>query len=241
MNTLEKTYPRYNALDAIRGIAIALMLIYHFCFGLAQLGYLQANFSTSIFWITFRSVIILLFLNLVGIGLFLSRRNSAFNRNYLYRLGLLALYASLISLFSWWVRPSYFVYFGILHLIFVSSLLGLIFIRLKWVNLILGSVCLLVGFKFSIASSDSVLLSLLGITSEFRYSDDFAPLIPWFGFVLTGLFLGSKLAESKDSHVIKTWESNSWVTKLLCWTGKYSIHIYFIHFQLFYFLVLVFN
>jgi len=139
---------RYEFLDFIRGMAIALMLVYHFCFGLAQLGILDISFSTNLVWISFRFVIVFLFLSLAGVGLHLAARNKIDWRSYLKRLTLLLLYFSLITLFSRFVRPQFFVEFGILHLIFLSSILGLLFVRLYWVNLLLGLSIVALGYTF---------------------------------------------------------------------------------------------
>jgi len=230
--------PRYQFLDFTRGIAIGLMFIFHFCFGLSQLGYLNVEFSSNLFWVLFRFVIVFMFLSLVGIGLFLATRNKLNLKAYFKRLALLLVYLSLITLLSKFVRPNYYVYFGILHLIFVSSLLGLLFVKLQWMNLVLGVGLLIVGYRVQSDIFDHPLLQWIGMTSIQFSADDYAPLLPWFGLVLIGIFLGQILFnEQKQLVYLYQWKAQHWFSKLLSWAGRYSIHLYFFHFQFFYIVV----
>jgi uncharacterized membrane protein len=241
-------YPRqkrYQSLDLTRGYAIGLMLIYHLCFGLSQMGIINAQFSTDYFWIGFRTLIIFLFLNLVGIGLYLIKESSAFYSRFLKRLLVLAIYAGLISFISYQVRPSYHVYFGILHHIFIASLLGLAFVSVYRLNLLLGLGLIILGVSVNHDFFNNSALHLLGIGNKLVVSDDFAPILPWFGFVLLGIFTAQ--AVFKHNHLshfkheyLEKWQPNSNFTKLICWSGRKSIHIYFLHFVSFYLLVYLF-
>lgn len=231
------TAKRYEFLDFFRGIAISLMLIYHFCFGLAQLGVLDIDFSIDLIWVSFRFVIVFLFLSLVGIGLYLVARNKVNWPSYFKRLALLFLYFSLITAFSRFVRPQYFVEFGILHLIFLSSLLGLFFVRFYWANLIFGSLVVVFGYSFQSHLFDNSLWQWLGMSYSVPITDDYAPVFPWFGLVLMGIFLGRLVFEKGACKRLMNWQSKHWSLRLIRWGGRYSIHIYFIHFQTFYLLV----
>ena len=232
---------RYQVLDLIRGVAIALMFIYHFCFGLSQLGFIKVNFSTDSAWIGFRFVIVFLFLSLVGVGLTLVTQNGIKLRSYLKRLALLFVYAGSISLLSILVRPQYYVSFGILHLIFVSSIVGLSFTRYYWFNLALGILIIIAGHSLSFSQLDPIPLQWLGMSYAIPITDDFAPLFPWFGIVLVGMFLGTLVFEKNQFTKFKTWQSNHWLPNLLSWAGRYSVHLYYVHFQIFYLLVYLFT
>ena len=232
---------RYQFLDFTRGIAIGLMFIYHISFGLAQLGYFQISFSTDIFWLSFRSLIVFLFLGLVGIGLFLATKNKLNIKSYLKRLLLLFVYFSLITLLSKSVRPNYTVYFGILHLIFICSILGLLFVRLYWLNLAIGLGLIGLGNLIKLNYFDSPYLIWIGMSEHKPITDDFAPMIPWFGLVLIGEFLGRFLFDNNEYQVLHRWKAKLWTTKLISWAGRYSIHLYFFHFQLFYVLVYLYG
>lgn len=235
------SFKRLQFLDFIRGIAIGLMFIYHLSFGLAQIGYLKIHFSTDLFWISFRSLIVFLFLALVGIGLYLANRNKLNLRSYLKRLLLLLVYFSLITLFSHIIRPNYYVFFGILHLIFVSSILGLLFVRFYWTNLVVGLVIICCGIFIRLNSLNYPALQWIGMNTAKPITDDYAPLLPWFGLVLIGVFIGKTLFEKYQLKSLHNWQAKNWFTRLTCWAGRYSIHLYFVHFQLFYVLVYLFG
>jgi len=232
---------RYQFLDFTRGIAIGLMFIYHLSFGLAQMGYLKINFSTDLLWISFRALIVFLFLALVGIGLHLATRNKLNLRSYLKRLLLLLVYSSLITLLSEAVRPNFYVFFGILHLIFISSVLGLIFVRFYWSNLIIGLMTIGFGYIIQLASLDHPMMQWIGMNTANPVTDDYAPLLPWFGLVLIGIFIGKTLFDKHQFKSLNNWQAKHWITRLINWAGRYSIHIYFIHFQFFYVLVYFFG
>jgi uncharacterized membrane protein len=232
---------RYQILDFTRGLAIGLMFIYHLSFGLAQLGYFTIHFSTDFFWISFRALIVFLFLALVGIGLFLATRNKLNVRAYFKRLLLLLVYFLLITLLSQSVRPDFYVFFGILHLIFVSSILGLLFVKLYWTNLIIGLLVIGCGNFIHITRLDHPMLQWVGMNNINPIADDYAPLLPWFGLVLIGIFLGQMLFSKYQFKSLYDWQAEHWITRLISWAGRHSIHLYFVHFQLFYVLVYFFS
>ena len=232
---------RYQSLDLIRGIAIVLMFVYHFSFGLSQLELIKVNFSAEPFWLGFRFVIVFLFLTLVGIGLVLVSLAGLKVKSYLKRLLLLVVYACSISLLSYLIRPQHYVAFGILHLIFISSILGLLFTRYYWINLFLGSFIIIAGYSLNFSQLDPISLQWLGMSYSKPTTDDFAPLFPWFGIVLIGIFIGKFAFDKNHFEWLEAWQTDHWLPALLSWAGRYSIHLYFIHFQMFYLLVYLFR
>ncbi len=241
------SYKRFEFLDFTRGIAIVLMLMYHFAFGLVQLGLFNVNFSADIFWVAFRIIIVFLFLSLVGIGLFLSTMNGLNYKRYFKRLMLLLSYLLLISWLSYIVRPEYYVFFGILHLIFVSSIFAMFFVRFYWLNIFLVAIMMTLPFllkNYNVIFNQPYLL-WLGLNDSLFTTDDYAPILPWFSFVLMGIFIAryffeKNTLEEGQINKIKQWKAKHWLTKIICWGGRYSIHIYFIHFQTFYLLIYLF-
>lgn len=232
---------RIPFLDFVRGVAILLMFIFHLAFGLSQINLLDIHMASAPFWIGFRLLIVFLFLTLVGIGLILANKKSNFYPSFFKRLALLGLYAGLISLFSYSVRNNSYVFFGILHLIFVASLVCLLFLRFYWLNLLLAIASLMMNWVKFDWFDDKPFLIWLGLSHSRPITDDFAPLFPWIGFVFLGLFLGRYLFERKHFDYFKAWSATNIVTKLITWGGRYSIHLYFVHFQFFYVLVWLFN
>ena len=89
---------RYPAVDSARGIAIAMMFIFHFSFDLRFYGVVDIDFINNPFWKNFRFVIVSLFLLLVGVSLHLATRNGLSRKRYLRRLLQITAYALLVSL-----------------------------------------------------------------------------------------------------------------------------------------------
>ena len=136
---------RYPSLDALRGLAIAFMIIYHFCFDLAYFGVLSVDFNHSPFWLGLRSMIVTLFLGVMGMSLALATRPPIKWRPYLRRLGILLAAAALVSLGSYFLFPESVIFFGVLHFIVLASVLALPFTRLYWSNLFMGIGLLIFG------------------------------------------------------------------------------------------------
>jgi len=60
---------RVEGLDALRGVAIVAMIVYHFCFDLRYFGALRADFEHDIRWLGARTLILSSFLLIAGIVL----------------------------------------------------------------------------------------------------------------------------------------------------------------------------
>ena len=60
--------PRYAAVDALRGLAMVWMTVFHFCFDLSHFGLWPQNFRADPFWTTQRTFIVSLFLFCAGLG-----------------------------------------------------------------------------------------------------------------------------------------------------------------------------
>jgi uncharacterized membrane protein len=59
---------RFDSIDALRGIAIVWMTVFHFCFDLHHFGWLRQDFYNDPFWTWQRSAIVSLFLFCAGLG-----------------------------------------------------------------------------------------------------------------------------------------------------------------------------
>ena len=213
----------------MRGFAIAMMFVFHFSFDLSFFGVVQIAFLEDPFWINFRRFIVSSFLFIAGISLYLASRHGINRNRFLRRLALLFVYSALVSLGSWFMFPATFIYFGILHFIFVASLLGLFFTRLYWMNLVLGVAVIAADYFFSFAAFDHIALQWIGFVTELPYTEDFVPIFPWFGFVLLGMFTGRALLGTEKPIGLVTWQGNDPVSRLLAFGGRHSIHIYLLH------------
>jgi uncharacterized membrane protein len=224
---------RYWEIDATRGIAIVMMILFHILFDLTFLGIAPWPGSV-IFWRIFAFLTATLFLFLVGISYTISAAHAsrymdrrAFFLKYLKRgLGIFAL-GMLVTAVTWLYLGTGYVVFGILHLIGLSIILAPLFFRFTWGNLVAGTGIILLGFLIRDISGPAYLL-WLGIHPDLFYSVDYTPLIPWFGVVLIGMFAGKILYPEGRKIFLADLKPPSLVRGLM-FLGRHSLLIYLLH------------
>lgn len=220
---------RIDAVDIARGIAVALMVSFHFCFDLNYFQIASFDFYHDPFWLAARAVIVSLFLLLVGISLHLATANGLRWASYLRRLGLLAACAALVSASSYAMFPASGIFFGVLHFIMLASLLGLLFTRFYGVNLVAGMAWIAVGLLLQHSWFDQPRANWIGFMTHKPVTEDYVPLFPWFGVVLLGLFLGKTLSLKGWGQKQANNQPGSPPARLLNWAGKHSLAIYMLH------------
>ncbi|MDD5404719.1 MAG: heparan-alpha-glucosaminide N-acetyltransferase [Sulfuricella sp.] len=220
---------RIQPFDILRGIAIGLMASYHFCFDLNYYGITHFNFNNAPFWLGFRALILSLFLTLAGISLVLATAGGFNPRRYLRRLGWLAACAILVSLASRMLFPDSWIFFGVLHFIFAASILGLAFLRFYWANLCIGSLLIVAGLTLQYPLFDQPWLQWIGLMTHKPITEDYVPLLPWFGVVLIGLFLGKSFVRSDWNKRLPAWRSDRPAARLLALAGRHSLLVYMAH------------
>lgn len=212
----------------LRGFAIVLMFIFHFSFDLNYFGVVSIQFLEDPFWLNFRRFIVSLFLLLVGISLHLATRNGIRWQSWSRRMALLVFYAALVSLGSWMIFPDTFIYFGILHFIALASVIGLLFTRCYWFNLLLGVGIILLDINYSHVVFNAPHLQWFGLMTHLPATEDYVPLLPWFGVVLIGMFIGKTLFDEQPMTWL-SWNSQQATARWLAFGGRHSIHIYMLH------------
>ena len=220
---------RYQIIDLLRGIAILMMFSYHFSFDLNYYGFIAQDFYTTPFWIYYRTLIVSLFLLLVGVSLHLATAKGFKAKSYFRRLGLLLFFAGLVSLVSYIQFAERMIFFGILHFIAVASILGLAFTRFYWFNLLLGITLIMLAQNIQHAFFDQPLLQWFGLMTHKPFTEDYVPLLPWFGVVLIGLFLGKFIYLYNGLPKFQSWYSDHAVMRTLTFAGKHGLLIYILH------------
>jgi uncharacterized membrane protein len=216
---------RYPWIDFARGIAILLMFVYHFCYDLVLFRWLYFDFQNSPFWLSLRTLIVSLFLLLVGISLFVATENGLNVRRFSRRLGWLVVCAALVSVASYGLFGSRFIYFGILHFIALASVLALWLRHFYRLNLFLGAALIVLG-QVKWATFDSAWLNWLGFAPRKPATEDYVPLLPWLGAVCIGLFLGRFLLKHPQ---ILCWQQAKIAQTLVTRLGQHSLLIYMLH------------
>jgi len=223
----------YEILDLARGFAILLMFIYHFSYDLDYFGFIDQNFAHDEFWKNFRSLIVTLFLTIMGMSLYLASYRGLRKKRFRQRLLLLLFYAALVSISSWIMYPKAMIFFGILHFIAVASVLGLAFVRLGVINLLLGLCLIIMAQTLHHSLFDHAYLQWFGLTTKLPVTVDYVPLLPWFGVVLIGIYLGQLLSQRPAGSFFPRWKNTHPATQLLALGGRHSLHIYMLHQPLF--------
>ncbi|NOY67573.1 MAG: DUF1624 domain-containing protein, partial [Gammaproteobacteria bacterium] len=113
---------RFTIIDSLRGIAVVMMVIFHFSYDLTYFRFADFDFYNDPFWLNFRSLIVSSFLLIVGISLTLVKLHASSKNKIIKRLVILALLSLLITIVSYFMFPGRTIFFGIIHFITVASL-----------------------------------------------------------------------------------------------------------------------
>ena len=216
---------RLPGIDALRGAAVCMMIVYHFAFDLRYFRVTASDFERDPFWLGFRALIVTSFMTLVGASLVLADRAGVTTRRHARRVAAIAACALAVSAGSYLMFPSSFIYFGILHCIAVASLLAWPLRRRPRTALVAGLVVIGAGLALSAPAFDARALSWLGFTTTKPRTEDYVPLAPWAGFILLGIALGPALAGVRFRALRPLRGAPRW----LRWLGRHSLAVYMVH------------
>ena len=225
---LPPTLPRHPAVDLARSAALAGMVVFHVAFDLEMFGLLAPGTTTSGGWAVFARGVAGSFLALAGVSLYLAHRGGLRPAAFLRRLAILCGAAGLVSLATYAMDPGRFVYFGILHSIAASSVLGLAFLRLPWaVTLAAAAVVITLPGQMRFEALDAPWFLWLGLGTETRPSLDYEPIFPWFGAFLLGL--GAAQWAGASGLWPRLTGPRGPLAARLSWPGRHSLIIYLVH------------
>jgi uncharacterized membrane protein len=225
---------RYDSVDALRGVAIVWMTVYHFCFDLNHFGYLKQNFYTDPFWTWQRTAIVSLFLFTAGLGQAIAVQQGQRWPRFWRRWVQVAAGALLVTAASYWMYPQSFIYFGVLHGLAVMLLI----VRLTagwggwlWV---LGGTAIAMQFIASSAHSswpgaeflNQNGFNWLGLISRKPITEDYVPLIPWLGVMWWGMAAGTWTLRQRPEWFRREGRAAS---RPLVWLGRWSLSYYLLH------------
>lgn len=210
---------RAQYLDALRGLAVCWMIIFHSAYDMNMFGFISLNFNEG-FWYAFPRIIAFTFLFCVGISLNFTHKNQINWKQLATRSLKIGLAALLISIGTYFLFPTQWIYFGTLHCIFVGSILGALLVNRR---------------KLAFGIFISILVAQYGLGYDIKWlslilkkpSMDFIPIYPWFWAILTGLLLGPYLNNNAIVQRIKS-------PQILTYLGRHSLKIYLIHQPLIY-------
>lgn len=219
--------------DALRGLAVVMMVVYHFMYDLYFFRVTDAIFTNPV-WFYFQRTTATLFIGLVGVSLALRRqRNGGVRFVDLSKRGAtIFLWGLVISGVTWFaLGPASYIRFGILHFIGLAIVVAYPFLQLRWLNLFIGIGLIGVGVwlqQFTFTPPWTYLF-WLGLEPPNHTYVDFFPFIRWFGVVLIGIALGNLLYGQNDRHFPLPVQDNSGLVGRLATLGRHSLSIYLIH------------
>jgi uncharacterized membrane protein len=225
---------RFWEVDAARGVALLMMVVYHLAYDLDTFGGYPLE-STSGFWAWFADATASAFLFLVGVSLAISHARSSASHpgsdlfgKYLIR-GLRILGYGMVLTAVSLILGMGVIAFGILHVIGASIILAYPLLGLRWPNLVLGLAVVAVGayMMATSVSSEAPWLLPLGVVPENLAMPDYRPLFPWFGVVLLGLFAGNLVYGAGKRPPVAG--SAPPVARPLLPLGRNSLFIYLVH------------
>ncbi|OAP34405.1 hypothetical protein AU381_23990 [Sinorhizobium glycinis] len=224
---------RIDLLDALRGLALVAMAIYHFTWDLEFFGYVAAGTAGTGGWRLFARLIASSFLFLAGYSLVLGHSPKFRARPFLLRFARIAGAAALISIATWFAFPQSFIFFGILHAIAAASLVGVLFLRLPApVSFLAAAAAFAAPLYLRSAFFDTPALWWVGLSENIPRSNDYVPMLPWLAPFLLGLGTAKLLhpmlaarwrSAQRDEGFRKLW------IRPLAFGGRHSLAIYLLH------------
>lgn len=227
---------RFWEMDTLRGLAVVLMVFYHFVWDMVYFGFYQVNLLGGP-WQMFARSIGSTFIFLMGVSLTLSYNREQQRtgqppsfRKYLRRGGEILGLGLAITVATYFFIRRGFVIFGILHLLGLSIILAYPFLCVsRWVSLITGLLLISGGIYLDSQVVSFPWLIWLGVKQQGRTMVDYYPLLPWFGVGLLGVFAGRTLYPQGRPRFSLPDLSRSASIRGLRWLGQHSLAIYLIH------------
>ncbi len=216
-----KTRTRIELIDFVRGIAVLIIIIYHFLYNLAVFGIItwEQMFSTPLNIIQALTA---------STFVFLAGFSSNFSRNNIKRGLQTFAFGVAVAFFSSFADIT--IRFGVLHLLGSSMILyGLIGDKIKKLpNFVVPLICIPLFFTtyymYRNVFFEIEFLYPLGIRSANFTSADYFPLMPWFFLFLLGSWAGGNILKNGE----KPWMERKY-PKFFVTIGRKTLIIYLVH------------
>ena len=221
--------PRLPIVDLARGLAIAQMIAYHFIYDLTYFGWLHIDMTREAEWIGWRNAIVTQFLLVCGVGVALGDAAGRSGARFWRRWVQVAAAAALVSISSAWMFGPRLIWFGILHFIAVALLLARPLPALGLWNLAIGAALLALGLSVHDPRFDPAWTSWIGLVAHKPPTEDYVPLLPWFGVVAIGVG-AAELWRQRGFALPSSWQRlDSAPARAVRWLGRWPLTIYLVH------------
>jgi uncharacterized membrane protein len=220
---------RIAALDLARAAALGAMALFHFVFDLELFGLVAPGTTMQPGWRWLAFLTAGSFLFLAGTSLWLAHGAGVRWKGFWRRFAMITGAALVITAGTAIAMPDVFIFFGILHAIAASSLLGLVVLRLPaLVLIILGIAVLALPHLTRFPLLDAPWFWWSGLQAVGIRSLDYVPLFPWFAPFLFGLATAKLMARAGLWARLARWQAPRALAPL-DWAGRHSLTLYLAH------------
>lgn len=231
---------RFDRLDALRGVAIVWMAVFHFCFDLNDRGWLHPHqlFYRDPFWIWQRNCIVSTFLFCAGAGQAVAMASGQTWPRFWRRWGQVAGCAVLVSAASLLLFPRAWINFGVLHgmavmLLMLRALGGWLTptrVAARPAAFAVAAALAVLAWRlphlYTSPFFDSRWTDWTGLVTHLPITADYVPVMPWFGMMLTG-YLAMSLAMAHAPRVAAGPVVPA--ARPLALLGRWSLSFYMVH------------
>jgi uncharacterized membrane protein len=217
---------RFDRLDALRGVAIVWMAIFHFCYDLNYFGFIQQNLLHDPKWTLQRTAIVTLFLLCAGAGQEIASRQGQPLDRFWKRWAQVAGCALVVSLASWAMFPRSWISFGVLH--GIAVMLIVVRFTASWgsARFGLGVVAIALPRLVQHPFFDSRATDWIGLVTHLPRTEDYVPVLPWLGVMWWGAVATEWLLRHRPA-----WLAGPLPRRLapLAVLGRWSLTFYMTH------------
>ena len=167
-----------------------------------------------------------------------------FRKKFIQRLGKLVVITLLITITTFLMNDSSFIFFGILHFLAACSIVSLFLIYLERDRYLFLVCCASIFLTLNLRGFDlPAYWCWLGFNNEVPDSNDFYPLFPWINFYIIGFALGNTIIAyltkiERKYSLLKENKLRPFVT--LQFLSRNSLAIYILHQPIFFSLFFIY-
>lgn len=224
-NTINSTNNRLLFIDNIRGIAFIFMVIQHLFYFYDVSKYYETNYASNPLISMSGTIARTIFIILSGYSLGLSYKSKK-KKNRFKTPILVLTHAMLITCVTWFLYPEFYIRFGVLHYIGLSTLLLSFLAPYKNLYLIsfIGSLILYI-LSDNLPKIKNILDLILGTGGNMYNMMDYFPLLKWLPYSIFGLYLFKINEPITEILNLKMLSNETILTNI----GKNSLNYYTLH------------